>query len=344
MIFAGLLLVFAQIDSRGEEPATSVSLSQLNILPEEIVRQSQGTFDLEYVRKDAGWAKDILSRVDAARRAISRQTLDAFAVRIRIVHVPTHAQFVELVGNWAENSIGVAMSESATIVLNGEQVRVAPEATISTVLVHEFAHLYLGVRCTGDLPRWLNEGLAMAMAGEWNIEDTASLVMTATVGQLIPVRNLQTRFPVQADQQRLAYRQSYSLTNYLMRETADESLANLIAQIRGKEGEERLRQLWNPLHRDAIEIAWQKSLRSKSNWILFGFSSGVIWMLIMVLAFVAWGMRKWRSRALRAEWNEEEEIYAALDEEEEKIWGDEVETDDPSDGEEWKRGAMNRDR
>jgi hypothetical protein len=314
---------------------SKLSLRDAGVPANQILVTTTTRFSVEYRKQDSGWVKDLISRVDAARRTISRATDDAFLVPISVIYAPDHVSFVKLAGSWAENSMAVAVPGTNEIVINSDAVRKAQSDVMEPVLVHEFAHLYLGLRCKRPLPRWLNEGIAMIIAGEWTMDDSAGVVLAAIAHRLIPLRDIESTFPVQQDRQRLAYRESYSAATFIIKGNSGGSLPLFLQQIRGEEGSTRILDFFNPIHRDAIESAWSSSLRSHSNWVLLAFSSGVIWTLITLLAVIAWLIRKWRARRMAQEWedDDDEEIYAALDEEERRIWGDDADFVDPEDEE-----------
>lgn len=319
----------------GATPSTEpVSLRQIG-RPAAVVRGRRDmNFAIEYLPADEGWVLDVLSRSDAARRFVNNATRDALLVTIRIVLAPDKKSFLQLVGNWAENSAAVAIHGQQSIVVNLDALRTGPAQSLSAIMVHEFAHIYLGIRCLRPLPRWLNEGIAMNIAGEWDIEDSAAIITARLFGRLMTLRELERDFPVQADLQQLAYRESYSVVAFLARQTQTNSISGVVSEITGERGASQIGMYWDAIYRESVEARWRRSLRSVSNWALLAFSSGVVWGFVVLLAFVAWFIRKRRSRVLRAEWDEEERIYEALDEEERRIWGDNPEPDDEEDKDE----------
>jgi tetratricopeptide (TPR) repeat protein len=73
------------------------------------------------------------------------------------------------------------------------------------VLFHEYAHALI-YSIMPNCPTWINEGLAMNLAGEHRDK----------VGQLIPLRGLESPFPQAYKQSEKAYRVSYSAVAYLI--------------------------------------------------------------------------------------------------------------------------------
>lgn len=346
-VLAALLLCALAVPAGATGRGSTDTLSLRTLYPsaEDIRTTSDLGFDVEYLAADERWAAEIIARSDAARRVLARATHDAFLVRVRIVIVPERDRFVELVGGWAENSVAVALPRARQVVLNAEALRRGAPADLGSTLIHEFAHLYVGTRCEIPLPRWMDEGIAMVVEGRWGVEESAALVLARTVNGLIPLRELERGFPVQADRQRLAYRQSHSVVRHIMRTSHSGSLPNLLRSLQGEKGLAEIERYWNPLHRDALELRWRDTLTLRSNWPLLVHDSGLMWgagALLLVVAFVAVRMRR---RRRHAEWDEEEKIYAVLDEEKEGIWGkDEDDLAPGEDDDEAWRGDDDRPR
>lgn len=289
--------------------------------------ESRGTFEVEYVARDVKWVNEVVSHAEAARRAVSREMRDLFLVRIRVLIAPDKEGFLALVGRWAENSVAVAMP-GPLFVINADALRTGSRDSLNTTLIHEMSHAYVGVRCVRRLPRWMDEGIAMAVAQEGSLEDTSAVFMANALNRLIPLRELEFFFPVQADRQRLAYRQSNSVVGFIARSIPGGETADLVAMLAGETGATEIARYWNPIYRNALEEKWRGSLRSRFGWLIIGFSSGVLWAIITLLFLLAWLVRRFRSYRQHREWAEEEQVYSALDEEESRVWGGTTNADD----------------
>ncbi len=322
-----LLLLFLVILATGSAPAgpgpsTTETVSLARVMPgaEIRTREAQNLL-VEYAAPDEAWVNGILTRADAARRVVNRATGDALLVRIHILFAPTQQLFVNLSGRWAENSVAVAIPGTRQVIINGDGIRRGSTGTLGTTLVHELAHIYVGVRCLRPLPRWLDEGIAMNIAAEWSVEDSAALVLSNSVGGLIPLREIQSGFPVAADPQRLAYRQSYSVVRHIMRTRHGDSMEAFLRTITGPGGVAAIERFWDSLPRETLEVNWRQSLTLRRNWPLLTFDSGLLWGGMALLLVAAWVAVRLRRRRQHAEWDEEERVYAVLDEEEERAWG-----------------------
>lgn len=294
---------------------------------ERVVQVSRENFDVECRAAEQSWVPQLISTADAARRRLSEAARDSLLVRIRMILAPTHQIFLKLAGGGAENSVAVAVGGQQLVIINLEQLRTQGFEKLGTLLVHELAHVYLDVRCKGPVPRWLHEGVAQTIAGEVTGSAT-SLLVANTLDRLIPLSEIEHRFPAGLEREQLAYRESYSVVQFLVSSRHDGSVPGLLQSITGDEGARNLELLWTPVYRDALQAQWIKSLGGWMDWIVAFVSSGPFWVIIALLTIVAWMVRRRRSRLLRREWDEEEKIYAVLDEEERKIYGDDPD-DDP---------------
>ena len=86
-------------------------------------------------------------------------------------------------------------------------------------VVHELAHLLLNevtFNCFGDLPTWLNEGLAVYAEGDVPDYRRRALNDAIANGDLISLRSLNSSFPAADSGATLSYIQSRSLVAYLI--------------------------------------------------------------------------------------------------------------------------------
>jgi len=306
------VLVFTMPALSQREGETTVSLRQYD--PQlEVVEESRENFDVEAAASQRGMVGEVISRADAARRALNDSTGDALLIRIRIVLAPTQETFVQLVGGQMENSTAVSLKDRATIVMNGGALRAQGFEPLGRVLVHEFAHVYLDARCVGPVPRWLHEGVAQAVSGEWQTDGGGTLLITRLFGGLIPLRELEQRFPVEPERQELAYQQSSSLVQFIVREQHGGSLRHMLASIRGEDGRTALAQYWSVGKMRELEAQWRKSLVNWSDVPALLLNSSLVWGSGTLLLFLAYYIKRRRNRALRQEWAEEDQVYQVLD-------------------------------
>lgn len=130
-------------------------------------------------------------------------------------------------------------------------------------IAHELAH-QVSYQVTyspySDLPTWLDEGLSMYAEGELLPEQALSLMNTAEEGLLFSVKSLASAFPADPSQARLAYAQSYSLVEFLVKSRSrDSMIAFLQAFSDGLAYEEALKGVYG-LDVEGLDRAWREYL------------------------------------------------------------------------------------
>lgn len=129
-----------------------------------------------------------------------------------------------------ENVGGQANSEIRTmfaLISPGE----IDDAWVSIVIPHELAHLVFDTAASNPYhfpPRWLNEGLAVHVSQGYDASDRRAVERAASDGTLIPLDGLTGQFPTSFDRFSLAYAESVSAVDYLIRAHDEAALVSLI--------------------------------------------------------------------------------------------------------------------
>ncbi len=134
-----------------------------------------------------------------------------------------------------ENVGGIALPDIRTLFAN-----IAPSdvdaAWVGIVVPHELTHLVFGTATSNpyhDPPHWLNEGLAVYLSEGYSGTARADVQQTARAGEIMPLRALVGQFPTTADRFALAYDESVSAIDYLIRTNGREALVKLIRSYAG---------------------------------------------------------------------------------------------------------------
>lgn len=274
-------------------------------------------FTVVFLQPNEPLARGMLEMAEQARIRIFKRTAVSFREQTRLVICRTQKEFQSRTNFASESIVAAAVSNTLTIYLNAEKIHSLPASQVRQTLVHEYAHLFLGRKLPARLPRWANEGLAMHLAGQWSFGDSLTLTWSRILGTFIPFRQLVATFPQDDRQLHLAYLQSYSMINFLIkRRYPDEKLNGFLLDLTdSKLGPRLIEILWDPVIRDGLETAWRRSLGSAlKNWFLVLTSATVFWFLIALLFILAY-IRKQRERQEKLRvWEEEERIYSSLDE------------------------------
>jgi hypothetical protein len=99
---------------------------------------------------------------------------------------------------------------------------------------HELTHLVIHQATDnpyGDIPRWLDEGLAVYMSGEMDAGwrgYRAEVTGSAQANKLMTLQTLSSSFPADSDQAGLAYAQSGSVVEFIIQHYGEDAMAGLL--------------------------------------------------------------------------------------------------------------------
>jgi len=105
------------------------------------------------------------------------------------------------------------------------------QAWVGIVIPHELTHLVFDTAASNPYhfpPRWLNEGLAVDLSQGYDRSDRGAVEGAAGAGTLIPLDGLTGQFPTSFDRFSLAYAESVSAVDYLIRTYGPDALVSLI--------------------------------------------------------------------------------------------------------------------
>jgi Peptidase MA superfamily len=146
------------------------------------------------------------------------------------------ASFYDVLGpGTRENVGGVAFPDIRTLLAN-----IGPNAVddpwVGIVIPHELTHLVFGTATANPYhapPHWFNEGLAVYLSQGYSSSDKDAVSGAAGSGSLMPLSALDGQFPTAGDRFSLAYSESVSAIDYLIRSHGQVALVKLIKSYAG---------------------------------------------------------------------------------------------------------------
>jgi hypothetical protein len=133
-------------------------------------------------------------------------------------------------------------------------------------IVHELTHVLVGhltFSCLGDVPTWLNEGLAVYSEGELDSYSQNQLDTAIKDDMLLTVRSLSAGFSEVPDKAYLSYSQSYSVVKFLIETYGQEKMTALLTLLRdGTTTDDALQQTYG-FNIDGLEDAWRAAIGAK---------------------------------------------------------------------------------
>jgi hypothetical protein len=152
-------------------------------------------------------------------------------------------------------TLGVVVDE-ATLLLLG------PHPDVEGTIAHELSHIVVGLATDNpyaELPRWLDEGLAMYSEGELPAGNRRALERAIEQDQLISVRSL-SGYTGDPSQVNLFYGEVYSLIDFMLESHGKEKMTELLNAIRsGQYQEEAVQQVYG-FGLDELDDRWRESL------------------------------------------------------------------------------------
>lgn len=222
-----------------------------------------GQITLWYYSGDDAFGKDV---VDTAARAADtlKKTFNVQGDRpIRIlVYANTRDMHDALPPNSAEWIGGAARTDLGLIIAAISPGRSA-SAEVRRIIPHEISHQIVHQASDnpfGDPPLWLDEGLAVRNQETPDVRFRPLLRDALDNGKMIPIRALDSPFPLDATQALLSYAESESLVNYIINAYKPQTIGALVAAFKDGTTVEQAVQQVMKTNLDDLDHDWKASL------------------------------------------------------------------------------------
>jgi hypothetical protein len=255
------------------------------------------------------------SEVEAEEvRRVLTAALDKFAANLPPGDEPIHvviaqsvAEFTRFAPAYAHLAVeGVAHSDTGVIVVKGRKLH-RPDSSFPATLRHELVHVLLARNTApGNLPRWLNEGIAMKLAGELHWAAPFRVARMYASNQIIPYSQVNFAFTSATDDAKFsdAYAQALSMTDYLHKTLGDAVFWELVHSLEYQSFGKAVQE-YTGLTPLAFWTAWRQSLWKVAVAVslVSGFTVFQVMAILTILAFLR---RRKQARQKLALWSEEE--------------------------------------
>ena len=152
-------------------------------------------------------------------------------------------------------TLGVVVDQTTLLLLGSHRGAIA-------TLAHELCHVVVGLAVDNpytDIPRWLDEGLAMYAEQELPIGNRGALERAIRNDTLLTLRSM-TSYSGQASEVDLYYGQAYSVVDFMLREFGRDKMVELLGVFaEGTRQEDALQRVFG-IGLDALNDAWRVSL------------------------------------------------------------------------------------
>ena len=223
---------------------------------------TRGTLTLFWYEGDDSFAGELMN---VCEDGLARLTEGIGAHPEKPIKVYVYASTSDLQGSMIfpqEWTGGVAFTNFSTIAIG-----ISPVALDwgKNALVHELTHLVVHQATFspyGQLPIWLDEGLAMHNEGELTPHLRSYLDRAIYDNILISVRSLCSPFSADPDKAYLSYAESYSLVKYLLDNYGDDKMLDLLTLFKqGSTYDEALITVYG-FDIDGLDRRWRESLEA----------------------------------------------------------------------------------
>jgi len=260
-----------------------------------------GIYTIEYPAGEETLARQSLDILREAEAEYADR-LPAGDEPIRVIITGTLAAFDAIAGRLGDPGVGgLARAHEGLIVIKSPAMQRRAQR-YREVLRHELVHVLLYRNTNYDhLPRWLNEGIAMKLAGEHRWEGPFTISTMYMRGQIMSYPELTLVLAGSPGEMAFgnAYAQSLSMTHFLYGRLGEEDFWELIARLEHDTFPDLLMEYTGWIPHDFWQ-AWRRSLWGIALVVslLSGFGLFQFAAVLMLIAY--WRKRNQRQLRLAA--------------------------------------------
>ncbi len=201
-------------------------------------------------------------------------------------------------------AVGLAIPDKNTIAINIVPL-FSKTYMMLEVFKHELCHLVLHRHIKSSfLPRWLDEGVAQWASGNLGelllYEDSFRSMKLNVARMAVPLEYLSSSFPSDPQGLFLAYEESLSFVNYIVKNYGKDGLILILEKL--AQGNDVEDAFWQVLSKsfDVVEDEWIDNIRNKNRWLLWlsSYLYELLFALGGVLAVVAFVKLKLKKKRM----------------------------------------------
>ncbi len=248
---------------------------------------------------------------DALRPAMRLTGLTDPGPAIRVVLAPESSAAARAAPPWAS---GYANESSGVAVLIPARVHRYPDRGLESLLRHEVTHVLVGRAARGrPVPRWFDEGVAMAAGREGDLGDRARVVFAVLTQGRFPLARLDRAFAGSGEDVEQAYALSRDLVRTLLTRYGVGAPGAILTRVgRGEPFGSAFRAVTG-VSLSGFETAYWRQRTFWDRWVPVITSSAALWGAITFLALVAFRRRHARDVEMLRSWDEESAVPESED-------------------------------
>ena len=224
-----------------------------------------------YDRELEQTAKQVLAAYPSIKQALESIFQWPLKFRPSLVLINNQKKFRQMAGH--ELVVAYALPQKNVVIIDYSKMNTSP-FTLERIVQHELCHLLLHHHINEDnLPRWLDEGIC-----QWASDGLADILIDAKrtrlpaailSGRYFDLVKLTYRFPHDKNGLILAYEQSKSVVEFMIRQYGPQGIRNLLGLLRqGFDIESAFDNIF-AISFEKFEDQWRNHLKANINWFTY---------------------------------------------------------------------------
>lgn len=266
-----------------------------------------------FVANSDRWYATVFEAVEKTKARLDSALGDVSPVDYELIVADRQELFDNLVGEGFPDWGGaVAIPSQNRIVLRSPEISRSGKP-LAALAAHEYSHLAIHQALGGRVaPRWLDEGLAMYIAGEWSYQDFVAITIASWRGKFVPLSRMGRLNTFDEKTAQLAYAESYLAIKYLIDYYGVETLRELVNLLAGGETINAALEKTIGVDLDGFQEELMLDIRQRFSLINILMESTIFWVALAFLVVLGFILAQRRKRKRYADW-EEREKYESTD-------------------------------
>lgn len=171
--------------------------------------------------------------------------------------------FYDVLGPAARENVGAAAFPDIRTVFANISTTDPNDPVVGIYIPHELTHIVFGDATANPYHQplhWLNEGLAVYLSQGYDSGSRSSVEGAVSDHTLMPLTSLAGQFPTQGDRFALAYDESVSAVDFLVRRFGRDALVKLIKSYTGGVSDDEAFEAGIGMDQSLFEVAWLSDL------------------------------------------------------------------------------------
>lgn len=225
--------------------------------------KTQGLVTLRWYSGSDAFAQDVLDTAQRTLDRLKRQVGVEPTQPITLIFYGSNADFAQALPPNSAEWIGGQAYPALNLIVAGVRPDSGAAREVRRMVPHELSHIVLHQATDNPYnipPNWLDEGLAVYNQETADARFPAVLRDAARTGRLIPLRALNSNFPLDPDEALLSYAQSGAVVEFIITQLGPEKAGALTAIFREGVSYDEAVQRALGMTIEELDAQWRASL------------------------------------------------------------------------------------